>query len=113
MSAFAAFSTIMGAFLLVFGLRVLWDRMVYKWGAIGGYLAAISIVGTIWILDHGINHPLIHQSGTVWVDMSLAAGIGAYVATAVAGGNIKKSLPNVASAVVGGILAAFLLKFTS
>lgn len=105
----AGILTIIGGFLLPYSIRMTWDRMVNKLGAVGGFLAALTVVGTIWILDHGMKLHLIHQSGKVWIDMAWAAGIGAYTYSLVMGGNIKKSVPNLIAAVLGGVFAGFIL----
>ncbi|MBP3040904.1 hypothetical protein J9303_15560 [Bacillaceae bacterium Marseille-Q3522] len=108
MSVGLAITTMVGGFLFPFAIRMMWDKMVENWGGIGGWMAGAFIVGTIWTINHGIATPLIHQTGA-WVDMAWAAGIGVFVASAVRGGKIKKALPNVGAAVVGGILGGFIL----
>lgn len=109
MSVGIVVTTIAGGFLFPFLIRMMWGKMVENWGAIGGWMAAAFIVGTVWTINHGIETPLIHQSGGAWIDMAWAAGIGVFVASALTGGKISKSLTNVSAAVVGGIIGGFLL----
>ncbi|WP_409300299.1 Lin0368 family putative glycerol transporter subunit [Peribacillus sp. SCS-155] len=104
-----AVATIFGGFLFPFAIIMLWGRMVETWGAIGGWMAAAFIVGTVWTINHGLSSSLIHQSGDAWIDMAWAAGIGIFVSSAISGGKISKSLTNLSSAVVGGIAGGFLL----
>lgn len=111
MSGQAIFTTITGAFLLPFFIRILWGRFVNKFGAIGGFLAAISVVGTIWILDHGMKNHLIQQGSSGWIDMGLAAAVGVFTASVVTGGKVKKSFTNLGAAAVGGIISAIMLIF--
>lgn len=102
-------ATVLGGFLFPFAVRMIWGKMVDQWGAIGGWMAAAFVVGTVWCINHGISTPMITQSGTAWVDMGLAAGVGVWVASALTGSNVKKSYRNVLAAVSGGILGGFLL----
>lgn len=104
-----AIATIIGGFLFPFAIRLMWGKMVDEWGAIGGWMAAAFIVGTVWSINHGISNPMITQSGGVWIDMAVAAGVGVYVASVIRGGNIKGSLINIAAAVAGGGIAGFFL----
>lgn len=111
MSGQAIISTILGAFLFPLFIRLFWGRFTNKFGAIGGFLASLFIVGTIWIINHGTGYHLIKQSGSGWIDMAWAAAIGIFTASVVSGGKIKKSFSNIGAAIVGGILAAVLLVF--
>lgn len=109
MSGQAMITTILGAFLFPLIIRLLWGRLVNRFGAIGGFLSAIIIVGTIWIINHGMNNHLIQQSGTGWIDMAWAAAVGIFIASVIAGGKIKKSLLNICAAIIGGIIGGFIL----
>ncbi|MFP7297045.1 Lin0368 family putative glycerol transporter subunit [Neobacillus niacini] len=109
MSVAMAVTTIAGGFIFPFAIRMMWGKMVENWGPIGGWVAAAFIVGTVWTMNHGIDKPLIHQSGDAWVDMGWAAGVGVFVASVLTGGKVKKSLTNVTAAVVGGIAGGYLL----
>ena len=113
MSGQAIITTILGAFLFPIFLRLFWGRLVNKFGAIGGFLAAIIIVGTIWVINHGIDNHLIQQSGSTWIDMAWAAAIGVFTASVVSGGKIRKSFANINAAVIGGILGGIALVFMS
>lgn len=104
-----ACATVAGGFLFPFLIRMMWGKMVENWGAFGGWIAAAFIVGTVWFLNHGIPTPMITQSGSVWVDQGLAAGIGVWVASVLTGGNGRKSIRNICSATLGGTLGGLLL----
>lgn len=101
-------ATVAGSFLFPFVVRLAWGPMVKEWGALGGWLAAAFIVGTIWAINHGISTPMITQTGA-WVDQGLAVGVGVWVASVLQGGAPKKSVKNIITAVVGGCLAGGLL----
>lgn len=111
MSGQAIITTILGAFIFPIFLRLFWGRLVNKFGAIGGFLAALVIVGTIWIINHGIENHLIQQSGSGWIDMAWAAAIGVFTASVVTGGKIKKSFSNIGAAVVGGVIGGIVIIF--
>lgn len=99
-------TTVSGAFIFPFLIRLVWGQMVEDWGTIGGWMAAGFIVGTTWALNHGVG--LIVQTGA-WVDMAWAAGVGLFVASSLAGDNFQKGLVNVFFALVGGTLGGFIL----
>lgn len=111
MSGQAIITTTIGAFIFPLFIRLFWGRLVDKLGAIGGFLASIVIVGTVWIINHGMDNHLIQQSGTTWIDMAWAAAIGIFTASVVAGGKIKKSISNIGAAAIGGVMGAVLLVF--
>lgn len=111
MSVQAIITTIFGAFLLPLFIRLFWGRLANRFGGIGGVIAAIVIVGTIWIINHGMNNHLIQQSGSGWIDMAWAAAIGIFTASVATGGKIKKSFGNIGAALVGGVMGAVVLAF--
>ncbi|WP_124059071.1 Lin0368 family putative glycerol transporter subunit [Vaginisenegalia massiliensis] len=100
-------ATVIGAAIFPFVVRMIWGEMVEKFGPIGGWLAATFIVGTIWALNHGSATPLIHQTGA-WVDQGLAVGVGVLFASSLRGGKIKKAIPNIVAALLGGALAGLI-----
>ena len=101
--------TFFGDFILPFTIILLWGRLVKKWYAFGGFIAAFVIVGLIWILNHGMEQSFITQTGTTFIDMGLATAVGVFVHGICNGGKIKQSLINVFAAVIGGSLAGILL----
>lgn len=111
MSGQAIITTICGAFIFPFIIRLMWGRFVKVGGVIGGFVAAFVIVGTMWLLNHGVKNHLIVQSGVIWIDMAWPAAIGIFTASVVAGGKIKKSFINIGAALVGGILSGVVLTF--
>lgn len=104
-----AVATVFGGFIFPFTIRIIWGKMVDEWGAIGGWMCAAFIVGTIWTINHGLENPMITQSGGVWIDMAVAGGVGVYVASVARGAKIKGSGTNLLAAVVGGFLGGWLL----
>lgn len=110
MSLGQAVGTVMGGFLFPFMIRILWGKMVDDFGAIGGWMAAAFIVGTVWSLNHGIDTPMITQSeGGAWIDMAVAAAVGVYVASVARKGKVAPSLTNIGAGITGGVLAGFIL----
>lgn len=99
-------TTMAGAFIFPFLIRLLWGKMVDDFGPIGGWMAGGFIVGLTWTINHGVG--LIVQTGT-WVDMAFAAFIGLFVASAMSGDNVKVGLVNAFYAIVGGTLGGFIL----
>lgn len=115
-----AITTMFGAFMFPFVIVLLWGRMVKHWGALGGWMAAGFIVGTIWMVNHALPgvgfgtgqttvSGLIVQSGDAWIDMAWAAGIGLLIGSTVRGKKLSKALPTIAAAVLGGAFGGFML----
>lgn len=100
-------TTLAGAFIFPFVIRLVWGRYVAETGIVGGILAGGFIVGTTWMLNHGVG--LIFQSGTAWVDMAFAAGPGLFVASALAGDDVGKGAVDFLFAIIGGILAGVII----
>jgi hypothetical protein len=104
-----AVATIVGAAIFPFLLRLLWGKLCENFGPIGGWMAAGFIVGTTWTLNHYMG--LITQSGTAWIDMGLAAGVGMLTVSTLAGGKFSKAVPNIVAALVAGVLGGLILSF--
>jgi len=103
------FLTISGGFIFSFLVLTIWGKLVNLMGAIGGYLAALMIPGTMWIINHGINHHLIYQTGGVWIDMAWAVGIGVCVSSKVKGKRIFKAKNTIMAAIIGGVIGGYIL----
>ncbi|MFL2117926.1 hypothetical protein ACEN4P_09840 [Marinilactibacillus psychrotolerans] len=107
-----AIATMVGGFLFPFMIRLSWGKLVDDFGPIGGWMAAAFIVGTVWTINHGINHPMITQSENgAWIDMAVAGAVGVYVASIVRGGKVKPSMRNISAGLSGGVLAGLVLSF--
>ena len=102
-----AFATILGGAVFAFLCNFVWGKLVDNFGPIGGWVAAGALVGTTWALNHGIN--LVYQSGKIWMDMAIAACVGAIVCTCMNGGKLSKAMPTLCGAIVGGIIAGSAL----
>ena len=65
--------TITGAAIFSFLVITVWGKLVNLFGAIGGFIAAMLIPGTMWIVNHGVNNHLIKQkwnlSGLIWLGL--------------------------------------------
>lgn len=107
-------TTLVGAALFPFVIRLVWGHFTDNFGAFGGFMAALWIVGLMWALNHGyatINggSGLIHQTGA-WVDMGTAAGVGLIVASMGRGAKFDSHTGmNVIAAIVGGIIGGLIL----
>lgn len=107
MSTQQIITTFAGAFIFPFIIHLAWGKMVEAWGAAGGFMAALFIVGTSWVLNHG--YGLIVQSNDVWVDMGLAAGVGLFVASVVEGNSLSKGSKVFLYAIIGALLGGFII----
>lgn len=104
-----ALLTIIGSFVFTFLVLTLWGRLVNSVGLVGGYIAALMIPGTMWILNHGIKNHFIYQTGSVWIDMAWAVGIGVCVSSKIKGKKIFKAKNTIIAAIAGGLLGAVIL----
>lgn len=104
-----AIKTLIGAAMFPFIVRLLWDELVKIFGPLGGWISAGVIVGVMWLINHHLG--LINQSGEVWIDMGIAIATGVFIATALEGGKIKKSITVLLGCCIGGILAGIVLVF--
>lgn len=104
-----AIGTVTGACIFPFLVRMMWDKMIKAWGAIGGLTAVIFIVLLSWCLNHGANNAFIYQSGKIWVDQALGVAVGLMVVTKLKGCSLKKGLPTIISGILGGIFAGFII----
>ncbi|QNO14631.1 hypothetical protein HYG86_07455 [Alkalicella caledoniensis] len=102
-----AIGTFAGAFIFPFMIRLMWGKFVDNFGPIGGWMAAGFIVGTAWTLTHGVG--AIYQTGGAWVDQAFAAFSGLWIASAIAGDDVGKSIPTIICSIVGGIIAGYVL----
>lgn len=101
--------TITGAAIFSFLVIVLWGKLVNKLGAAGGFIAAMLIPGTMWILNHGIRNHFIWQSGTVWIDMAWAVGIGVLISSKIQGGKVTNAQNTVMAVILSGIIGGYIL----
>lgn len=102
-------TTILGGFLLPFAILVIWGRLVDRFGALGGWIAALLIIGPLWYLNHGMAQPLIVQQGSVFIDMGFATGLGVLVYGLFKGISFESHKENLLAALLGGCLAGFIL----
>lgn len=99
-------TTFVGAMIFPLMIDLGWGKMVDNWGPAGGFAAAAFIVGGTWALNHHVG--MIFQTGA-WVDMGLAAGVGLFVSSAIKGGDVPKGLETALYALIGALLAGFIL----
>lgn len=101
-------TTLAGAFIFPFLIRLCWGKFCELWGPIGGWMAAGFIVGTSWTINHGVGL-IVQGAGAAWVDMAFAAFSGLFVASALSGDDIGAGLTNALFAIIGGTLGGFIL----
>lgn len=117
-----AVTTMFGGFMFPFIIILVWGRMVRAWGPIGGWMAAGFIVGSVWMINHALPgvgfatemttpSGLIWQTGEAWIDMAWAAGVGLWIGSVVRGASLRKSLPTLVAAILGGIFGGIILGF--
>jgi hypothetical protein len=134
MTPASVLTTTFGMFVFVFVVSLCWGRLVKDFGPAGGLIASGVIVGAIWVMNHAlpgvgvggvfardaeghvIQSGLVFQShrfGGPWIDMGWAAAVGLWVGSAYAGGSIRKSLPSLTAAIIGGAAGGAILGLVS
>ncbi|WP_027108815.1 Lin0368 family putative glycerol transporter subunit [Lacticigenium naphthae] len=113
MSLLQGITTFTGALLFPLFLRLFWGKLTNIFGTIGGWIAALLIVGGMWVVNHGTQTAFIYQSSVIWIDMGLAAFVGVFTASALKGGKIKPALPVVLSGFTGAFIAGYLMSLLS
>lgn len=113
MELYQVITTVVGAAMFPFLIRLLWGHFEEEFGVFGGFMSALFIVGVMWAVNHGFANPngggLIFQTG-VWVDMGVAAGVGLLVASIMQGAKFDNhTMTNVLGAIVGGLIGGFVL----
>lgn len=109
-------TTLAGGFIFPFLICVVWGQFFGKYNLIGSALAAGFIVGTTWVLNHGVATHYVIQGpnvatpgGAPWVDMAFAAFAGIFVNGIVLGGKAGKAMPTLLCAIIGGVLGGFII----
>ena len=104
-------TTIFGGLIFPLVIGLVWGKLADEYKSFGGVLAGFFIVGTIWLLNHGIGLMYEPQmSGSLpgpWSDMALAAFWGLFVADLMEGKKIDWE--PVLSGILGGVLGGLLL----
>jgi|SRR6056297_983438 len=102
-------TTVFGGMLFPFLILMVWGKGVEERGIFGGLVMGGFIVGTSWLANHGGAPLIVQGQGAPWIDMAWAAGIGIMVHGLVTGGDLKKSMPTLFFAIIGGIIGGYIL----
>ena len=106
-------STFFGAAIcggIAFGI---WPELWKSYGIIGGWAAAVLIIGIMWYMNHH-NGVIYNPNGKIWLDQGWCIG-----AAGLAWGTVRyqgelsgilQSLPTVLCCLIGGTLAALAVK---
>lgn len=85
-----------------------WGVLAESYGIIGGWLAALVIIGPMWFLNHflGLIH---HDAESAFVDMGLGIAFTGIFRDIFIHGSATfiESLPTIALVIVGAILGGF------
>ncbi|ABY93191.1 hypothetical protein TheetDRAFT_2014 [Thermoanaerobacter ethanolicus JW 200] len=107
-------TTIFGGILFPLAIGLMWGKLAEEWKSIGGLLAGFFIVGTVWLVNHGIGlifEPQMsgHLPGP-WSDQALTAFWGAFVADLF--DRKKINWAAILAGILGGLLGGLLLYAT-
>lgn len=97
--------------IFTFLIEILWKRLVSKYKAFGGILAASLIPGTMWIIAHGVNNSFIVQKSFLWIDMAWAPAVGGIVYSFLINKKLKGIFSNIVAALLGGAIAGVIMIF--
>ncbi|MDF2547825.1 MAG: hypothetical protein K0R93_2723 [Anaerosolibacter sp.] len=104
-----------GAIAGIFVMSV-WGEFAESYGIVGGWIAALIIIGTMWFLNHHIG--ILHNPEEgAWVDMALAIGVCGTLRPVFSAGSITPLIDSMPTLIVvilgglaGGIMAAMIQK---
>ncbi|SET28773.1 hypothetical protein SAMN05660297_01925 [Natronincola peptidivorans] len=98
--------TIVGTAIAGMFVMTVWGAFAAEWGIIGGWLAGLVIIGTMWVVNHYVG---IHNNDGAWVDMALGIGTVGFMRVVFeqgAGAGIA-SIPTLAFVLIGGMIGGF------
>ncbi|HHW03650.1 MAG TPA: hypothetical protein GXX35_12740 [Thermoanaerobacterales bacterium] len=106
-----AITTIFGAAIFPIAVGIIWGKLADEYKTLGGLLAGFFVVGTVWLLNHGIGLIFEPQmSGNFpgpWSDQALTCFWGLFVADLFAGKRLNWEA--ILTGILGGILGGILL----
>lgn len=111
-------TTLFGAIFYSFILNKYFNIFTDGKSVFDGFVASTIMIGLFWAINHGIDHPMIIQSGPIWMDMAVAAGAGALIKSLLI---LKERMPKSSTielinwkvlldAIIGGVIAGILLQ---
>lgn len=108
MTGSAVITTFASGFIFPFIIAMVWGKYVDKHKIFGGVIVAAMVVGTMWMVDHGVGF-IVQGANAPWVDQAWAAGIGLLALGFYKKASFKKTVPTLVFAILGGIVAGFIL----
>lgn len=111
-----AIRSIIGFMLAALFVLAVWGEFAEAYGVIGGWFAALAIIGPLWFVNHYLGF-IPQDSDQSFVDMGLAIGIAGVAQGMFSGAGVDgliETLPTiivvVLGATFGGVLAGFIGK---
>lgn len=106
-----ALRSIVGYMFAVIYVFAVWGMFESSYGIIGGWLAALFIIGPLWFVNHYLG--LIPQDDSnSFVDMGLAIGVGGIIHGSLTGNGLDSfisSLPTIITVIVGATIGGALV----
>lgn len=103
--------TVVGSAIAGMFVMSVWGELAGAYGFIGGWFAALAIIGVMWFMNHFVG--LINNDGA-WVDMAVGIGVAGTARGGFDAGfsTVVAALPTLAFVLIGGALGgvcAYLL----
>jgi len=108
MTGYGMVTTFASGFIFPFIIAVVWGKYVEIHKIFGGIVVAGMVVGTMWMVNHGVGF-IVQGNNAPWVDQAWAAGIGLLAFGFYKKASFKKTLPTIIFAILGGIAAGFIV----
>lgn len=102
-----------GGFIAAVVINGSWRVFTERLGPLGGIVAAIILVGTMWFLNHYIGL-IPNEKNCAFIDMGIAVGIACIVRDIInlrSSEEILSSIPTLALVIIGGIIGGILSVF--
>ncbi|MDN5331470.1 MAG: hypothetical protein PWP45_695 [Tepidanaerobacteraceae bacterium] len=107
-------TTLFGSIIFPLVIGLVWGKLAEEYKTFGGILAGFFVVGTVWLLNHGIGliyePQMTREFAGPWSDQGLTAFWGLFVADLFAGKKVNWNA--LLSAILGGVLGGLLLYAT-
>lgn len=97
--------TIIGTAIAGIFVMSVWGVFVQKYDLVGGWFAALVIIGTLWFLNHYVGI-IDNPEGGAWVDMALGIGVAGTMRDVFLAGSVTplvQSIPTLVLVILGGI----------
>ncbi|MCT4544800.1 MAG: hypothetical protein N4A63_14790 [Vallitalea sp.] len=108
MTTYGIITTLASGFIFPFIIAMVWGHYVDKHKIFGGVVVAGMVVGTMWMVNHGVGF-IVQGTDAPWVDQAWAAGVGLLAFGFAKKASFKKTFPTLLFSILGGVVAGYIV----